>query len=84
MVFGNNIEQYGNIFGEAYNWKYIELKEDNSYYKVEDNILYSSDGKKLILVPTGRTGEFNIPESVEEIKGNAFYTSDIKKSNNAK
>ena len=79
VVFGNNIEQYGNIFGEAYNWKYIELKEDNSYYKVEDNILYSSDGKKLILVPTGRTGEFNIPESVEEIKGNAFYTSGIKK-----
>ena len=55
------------------------MKEDNSYYKVEDNILYSSDGKKLILVPTGRTGEFNIPESVEEIKGNAFRTSGIKK-----
>lgn len=79
VIFKNSMEEYGNIFGEANNWKYIELSGDNSYYMVADNILYSSDGKSLILVPTGKQENFNVPESVEKIEGNAFVTCGIKK-----
>ena len=61
-------------FGECGNWTEISV-EGNSAYKVEDNILYSADGKVLKLCPRGRIGDFVVPETVETIDQSAFaYT----------
>ena len=74
-------------FGECANWTEIYI-DDNSSYKVEDNILYSADGKTLKLCPRGRTGDFVIPETVETIDQSAFaYTwslSSISMTDNTK
>lgn len=69
----------GNTF---YNCKkFTELKIDGNEekYKVEDNILYSRDGKKLFLCPNGKTGEIVIPNTVEEIGYRAFNCGSLSK-----
>lgn len=50
----------------------ITVNDGNEMYKVEDNVLYSKDGKTLVLFPAGRTGEFTVPDTVETIKGFSF------------
>lgn len=75
VTFKNSNDNWGvTSFGECGNWTEISV-EGNSAYKVEDNILYSVDGKVLKLCPRGRTGDFVVPETVETIDQSAFaYT----------
>ena len=76
VTFKNNNDCWGvTSFGGCGNWTEINIDNTNTAYKVEDNILYSADGKILKLCPRGRTGEFVVPETVEIIDQNAFaYT----------
>lgn len=51
-----------------------EVAQGNSYYKGEDGVLFSADGKILIAYPLAKeTEEYIIPESVSEIYDYAFY-----------
>ena len=89
VTFKNNNDCWGvTSFGGCGNWTEINIDNTNTAYKVEDNILYSADGKILKLCPRGRTGEFVVPETVEIIDQNAFaYTyslSNIVITNNVK
>ena len=76
VTFKNNNDCWGvTSFGECGNWTEINIDNTNTVYKVEDNILYSADGKALKLCPRGHTGDFAVPETVETICQNAFaYT----------
>ena len=76
VTFKNNNDCWGLLsFGACGNWTEIYIDNTNNVYKVEDNILYSADGKVLKLCPRGRTGDFVIPETVETIDQSAFgYT----------
>ena len=63
----------GQIFRGCTNLKNIYIDKDNEYYKSVDGIVYSKDGSKIVRYPTGRTDtKFTIPNSVTEIKLNAF------------
>ena len=89
VTFKNNNDCWGvTSFGECGNWTEINIDNTNTAYKVEDNILYSADGKILKLCPRGRTGDFVIPETVETIDQSAFaYTwslSNVVITNNVK
>ena len=53
--------------------KEINVSEDNAVYKSADGVLFNKDMTKLVLCPQGKTGEYNIPNSVTEIDGFAFY-----------
>ena len=50
----------------------IIITGNHNYYKTEDGILYSKDGKTLIKCPIGRTGDVIIPAGTEIIKDFAF------------
>jgi len=50
----------------------ITVDENNTSYASVDGILYDKDKKKLILVPSGKTGNVTIPDSVTSIEDNAF------------
>ena len=72
ITFKNSKTSYGLEFHDCNAWTEIKIDAQNTAYKVEDNILYSVDGKTLILCPKGRIGEFVIPDSVEGVAANAF------------
>ncbi len=50
----------------------ITVDENNPWYKSEDGLLLSKDGRKLIVVPAGRTGSLTVPASVEMLGFGAF------------
>ena len=50
----------------------ITVDENNPWYKSEDGLLLSKDGRKLIVVPAGRTGSLTVPTSVEILGFGAF------------
>ena len=51
-------------------------------YQIRDNVLYSLDGTKLLLIPTGLTvdGHYRFPEGVTAIGDNAFWGHDELKT----
>ena len=50
----------------------ITVNPDNATYYSLDNIVYTNDKKYIVLVPQGLTGTVTIPDSVIEIRENAF------------
>lgn len=58
--------------------KEFEVDIDNPDFKSIDGILYTKDGKTLIKCPTMKTGDITVPEGVDTIKANAFYSSHIE------
>ncbi len=50
-------------------------------YQAIDGLLYSKDGRKLIAVPAGRTGEITLPQSLEILGYGAFENSKLTKIN---
>lgn len=65
------------VFESDSNFTEIKLETNEDKYKVEDNIVYSKDGKTLIMCPNGRKEEFNIPDTVEIIKSGAFRSGEL-------
>lgn len=53
----------------------INVAEGNSTYSSADGILYSADGKSLIICPCGKQGNIVIPEGTENICESAFARS---------
>ena len=56
----------------------FEVPETNPSFCTNNGILYSKDGKTLMLYPKGRTGDFTVPDGVSEIQANAFARSSVK------
>lgn len=53
--------------------KEIQVDKDNSQYMSSDNVLFSKDGKSLLLYPYDKEGtKYNVPESVTSINEKAF------------
>ena len=59
-------------FWNNVNLKYIEVEEGNVYYKVEDNVLYSTDGSELVYRPRSEQKHFAIPSTVSVVGYNAL------------
>ena len=52
---------------------FINVTDDNEYFRSEDGILFSKDMTKLVRYPEGKEGStYNIPETVTRIADNAF------------
>ena len=62
----------GRVLFECY-----EVDPSNPYYKEEDGILMSRDGKTLVSVPTLRKGELHIPEGTMYIRFSALNECDL-------
>ena len=50
----------------------ISVSKENSLFSDEDGVLFSKDGKELLVYPAGRPGPYAIPDSVTEIGSYAF------------
>lgn len=48
-------------------------------YRAEGGIIYSADGKTLVLAPNALSGEFAVPEGVEQIGEKAFRYTKISR-----
>ena len=53
--------------------KSIIVAEDNPYFASKDGILYDKQMTKVILCPPAFSGHCTIPNTVTEIRNNAFY-----------
>lgn len=71
---------YGNFLGCS-KLKEIKINQDNKSYKVIDGVMYTIDGKKIVIYPTGKEDdEYIVPDTVEEICQSAFsYADNITK-----
>lgn len=59
-------------FSGCLNLKSINVATGNANYKSQNGILYSADGRTLILAPYTLAGEFVIPEGVRTVSPGAF------------
>ena len=55
-----------------YDLEHIVINTDKLNYKDIDGVLYSQDGKTLLICPRGRQGEYTIPDGVERIEDYGF------------
>lgn len=73
-LLGKNVKNIGLIpFSFCKALRAIKVSEENPYLCDINGVLCNKSGTKLIEYPCGRPGEYEIPESVTEICGNAFY-----------
>ena len=54
----------------------IQVSSHNQHYSTYDGVLYTKDGKTLLMCPSGKTGTLLIPEGVEVIARAACYKCD--------
>lgn len=77
FTFPRDLETLGfNAFSGATGIRELDIEAGNTHFKVEDNILYDYEMKKVVMCPSGRTDAVNIPNSVTEIGDGAFYMVD--------
>ncbi len=57
----------------------IHVARGNAAFKVVDGVLYSKDGKALVMYPAGRSDEsFRVPDGVESISDYAFAFAHLR------
>lgn len=65
-----------NAFARCTSVDTIVVDADNANYRSQENVLYTKDGKTLLLYATGsHVASFVIPDGVETIATNAFYNA---------
>lgn len=74
-----SLETIGNYTFDAWNWdalsnfKTIKVASDNAYFKsTDEGWLMTKDGKTLICVPQGTSGNVTVPEGVTKLRAGAF------------
>lgn len=81
LVIGPNIREI-----DAYNFtgcpiEKITLDENNTYFKCEDDVLYSADGKTLYTIAFEKTGSYSIAEGVETLAKDACRENSLTELN---
>ncbi|GAB6977288.1 leucine-rich repeat domain-containing protein [Prevotella falsenii] len=70
----NLVEKIGNwAFMSCAQLERIDVEESNKKYCSKDGVLFNKDVSILIQCPSAKKGDYNIPESVTKISGQAFY-----------
>ncbi len=71
----------GVIFSGASALKEIVVSPRNNNYKSVDNVIYTKDGKTIVLYPEGKEGDsYTVPEGVVEIGAGAFSSNKYLKT----
>lgn len=79
MDFGKNMKNLGsNVFANIETLESFTVSEKNKNFSAQDGVLYSKNGKVLISFPAAKTGAFELPQKVEEIRNGALRGSDIE------
>ncbi len=76
--FGKNIAAVGaNSFVGNTSLETINVVDNNKEYSSVDGVLYNKKGTSLVTFPAGKTGEYQLPQGVEEIRAYAFKYAKI-------
>lgn len=51
----------------------IKVDPENPYFFEKDGVVFSKDGTKLIVFPSGRSGDYQIPDGTVSVGDYAFY-----------
>ena len=51
----------------------IKVDPENPYFSEKDGVVFSKDGTKLIMFPSGRSGDYQIPDGTVSVGDYAFY-----------
>lgn len=51
----------------------IKVDPENPYFSEKDGVVFSKDGTKLIIFPSGRSGDYQIPDGTVSVGDYAFY-----------
>ena len=62
-------------FSGLYSVQSYSVESGNPRYQSVDGVIFSADGKQLIAFPQARTGRYDIPYGVTDIKEDAFVYS---------
>ena len=74
VILGTKLSNIA-LFKEASNYNFkITIDSKNPNFMVEDNIIYSKNGEKLVSVINKIQGEFTVKSRVKEICKQAFYS----------
>lgn len=66
---------YTEAYYGDYEVSHITVASGNQHFKVEDDALYTADGKRLLLCTNQKSGYFNLPEGLSQIDEHALgYT----------
>ena len=57
----------------------ITVNPSNPYFTSDNGILFNKDKTKIIHFPESRTGEYRVPDGVQEIEALCFFWSDLSK-----
>jgi len=69
-------EMYGAPFLACRELKSIQIAQSNTFFKTVDGVLFTKDGKSLVVYPAGNTRtDYTVPAGVETIGANAFAGS---------
>ena len=60
-------------FAECNKMIFILVDEDNANYSSADGVLFDKTKTTLICYPSGKSGKYVIPESVNDVESTAFY-----------
>ena len=61
------------VFMYCNNLVAIDVDGNNNNFKSNNEVLFTKDGKNLIIYPSGKKGSYSIPLGVETINNQAFY-----------
>ena len=76
-----SLSNIGRIFESCESIESITISDQSTTYCSIDGILFSKDCKTLIMFPSGKTGSYSIPESVDSLGPYAFYKSHLESLN---
>jgi|GEM_PF-3218989 len=66
-------QYYPDVNNTFYDLEKINIYSDYLDFKSVDGVLYSKDGKTLILCPRGRRGVYDVPNGVIRLEARSFY-----------
>lgn len=78
IELGKNVNSIGkDVFLNNKVFEGFTVVDKNKEYSSVDGVLYNKDGNSLIMFPTGKTGTFQLPQGVSEIREGAFKNAAI-------
>ena len=78
LELGKNVNSLGkDLFLNNKVFEGFTVIDKNKDYSSVDGVLYNKKGNSLIMFPTGKTGTFELPQGVSEIREGAFKNSAI-------
>ena len=78
IEFGKNVNALGaNSFVGNTALETINVVDKNKEFSSNDGVLYNKKGSALVTFPAGKTGTFELPQGVSEIRNYAFKNAQI-------